>query len=416
MAARSEGTAVTRRRWIVGLSAPLLVLGLASPVQAADFDIIGTIAIGAAPYPVVISPDGQTVYTASHFGPGGRVVQLSSASSLSVTQTITGISDYPMDLALTPSGATLYVANWQAGNVQAVNTSTFAITNISVGFAPYGVAVSPSGSTAYSADYGSNQVSVINTTSNTQTSTISLGAGAGPYGVAVSPDGSRLYVAGENSNRVYVIDTGSSTVLGNVAVGTRPTRLAVSPDGSTLYVTNYGSDSVSVISTTSLTVVATIAVGDAPSGVAVAPNGGNVYVANAGGSVSVISAASNAVINTITVAGEPFGTAISPDGSRLYVTQNQAASMTVIQLPRSSTVSSSPEAPTAPLQQFVVGAGTQATECATLAPSWVDWPGIASQRSVGWGVSYAPWPHGGAGGWVCGRQPIWTGAAWSAGS
>ena len=81
--------------------------------------------------------------------------------------------------------------------------------------------------------------------------------------------------------------------------------------------------------------------------------------------------------------------------------------------PVSPEVSSDTDTPVAPLQQFSVPAGTKAEACTELAPTSVDWPGLESVRSLGWWVSYAQWPNGGAGGWVCSRQPYWSGSGWS---
>lgn len=68
--------------------------------------------------------------------------------------------------------------------------------------------------------------------------------------------------------------------------------------------------------------------------------------------------------------------------------------------------------PVAALQQFAVPAGTLATGCASLAPAHVDDPALAQLREEGWSVSYANWPNGGSGGWVCQRQPIYTSLGW----
>lgn len=69
--------------------------------------------------------------------------------------------------------------------------------------------------------------------------------------------------------------------------------------------------------------------------------------------------------------------------------------------------------PSAPIQQFGVPAETAPADCASLAPPTVDWPALASMRSAGWTVSFAEWPHNGAGGWVCSRQPIYTSTGWA---
>ena len=67
--------------------------------------------------------------------------------------------------------------------------------------------------------------------------------------------------------------------------------------------------------------------------------------------------------------------------------------------------------PTAPQQAY--GRTIDGT-CEKNAPEWVNWQGIASQQFASWGASWAQWPNGGAGGYVCARQPYFTGSGtWS---
>jgi YVTN family beta-propeller protein len=90
---------------------------------------------------------------------------------------------------------------------------------IPVGEDPADVAVSPDGRRVYVANNGSNTVSVIDTTSNTVAGEPTkagegpIPVGLAPEGVAVSPEGKRLYVANAASDTVSVIDTGSNKVL-----------------------------------------------------------------------------------------------------------------------------------------------------------------------------------------------------------
>ena len=69
--------------------------------------------------------------------------------------------------------AVAYVANFNAGNVTAVNVNADAtLATITVGTHPTGVAFSPDGKKVYVANQGSNSVSVIGTATNTVTDTI----------------------------------------------------------------------------------------------------------------------------------------------------------------------------------------------------------------------------------------------------
>jgi YVTN family beta-propeller protein len=77
------------------------------------------------------------------------------------------------------------------------------IATIDVGDAPAGVAVTPDGATAYVANVVDDTVSVIDTATNTVTATITVGDG--PIFVAVSPDGTRAYVTNQADGTVSVI-------------------------------------------------------------------------------------------------------------------------------------------------------------------------------------------------------------------
>ncbi len=150
-----------------------------------------------------------------------------------------------------------------------------------------------------------NSVDVINTTTNTVSTTITVGTN--PMGISVSPDGSKVYVANDGSFSVSVISTATNTVTGTISVGTSPFGLSISPSGNKVYAVNSTTNSVSVINTSTNTVSATIPVGIGPYGVSVSLNGSKVYVANDNGnSISVIDTITNTVSATISVGNNPY--------------------------------------------------------------------------------------------------------------
>ncbi|HEY6347720.1 MAG TPA: YncE family protein [Bryobacteraceae bacterium] len=209
-----------------------------------------------------------------------------------------------------------YVANFGSDNVSVIDTSNnTVIATVMVGTQPQGIAVTPDGASVYVANCGGD-VWVIDTASN-KVATKFL-AGACPTGVAITPDGTRAYVTLDNANSVAVIDTSSNTVITKIPVGIAPGGIAITPDGTRVYVANVGtgSSSVSVIDTSSNTVGATVALGNVGSvGVAITPDGKRAYVTNALGSVSVIDTSTNTVVDTVTVANvgdSPVGVAVTP--------------------------------------------------------------------------------------------------------
>ena len=101
-----------------------------------------------------------------------------------------------MHVAVTPDGTRAYVTNFNSNTVSVINTATNTVTaTIAVGANPDGVAITPNGATIYVANSGNGtgtNVSVINTASNTVTATVTVGSG--PDGIAVTPNGANAYV------------------------------------------------------------------------------------------------------------------------------------------------------------------------------------------------------------------------------
>lgn len=208
----------------------------------------------------------------------------------------------PNAVAVTPSGAFLYVANGGQNTVTAFAvTSSGALTPVggndtaaafATGTSPAGVAVDPSGKYLYVANSGSNNVSafVICATSlpgcpaNFTPGTLVVApgspfsAGLGPASLAVDRTDNFLYVADQTSNQVseYHINasTGALTALSSptVSTGTSPMFLAIHPAGNYLYVADNGSDQISGFSVTTLSGIlnslATVSAPSRPAGIA----------------------------------------------------------------------------------------------------------------------------------------------------
>ena len=299
---------------------PLLYVSngaLNNTITAYDLDTgttVATIPTQGAVLDLAFSPDARTVYATEVEG----YLAVISVATNTVTASIpigTFPANYPEGLAVSPSGGTVYVTNYEGNTVSVVNTSTDTVTAvIPVGSYPQGVAVSPDGNTVYAANHGDGTISVINATTNAVTGTISLGANSGPAYVAFAPSGATAYVTDGKSNAVSVIATGSETVTATIPVGANPNGLTVTPDGRSVYVANFGGG-VSAISTATNTVTATIPTSTTPVEVANYPVGGSVYVSsddNDTNGVSVIGTGSNTVVGTLPGIPTGWGLAISP--------------------------------------------------------------------------------------------------------
>jgi YVTN family beta-propeller protein len=102
------------------------------------------------------------------------------------------------------------------------------VNTVAVGTFPIAIAITPNGASAYVATDGDNTVWVINTASNTVTAAVV--AGNAPRGVAVSPDGAYAYVSNRISDDVTVINTATNAVAATIsAVAFLPEGIAIKP-------------------------------------------------------------------------------------------------------------------------------------------------------------------------------------------
>ncbi len=125
---------------------------------------------------------------------------------------------------------------------------------------------------------------------------------------------------------VQSFSTTTNTLTGTLspsALGsTNVVASAISPDGSKLYLVDGTNNRIIVISTSTFTVTTTIAVGEAPSAIVFSPNGALAYVANEQArSITTIDVQTERPIRTSTPLADthfPDGLAVSPDGLTLY--------------------------------------------------------------------------------------------------
>jgi YVTN family beta-propeller protein len=255
----------------------------------------------------------------------------------------TGTEDFNYDSTdegVALSDNTLYFANTGNDTVAVVPIADLTESNyenptetlIHVGFDPENLAVTPDGTQVWVADSGPQTgsptlggISVISTASDTVTSTLSLPTD--PRYIAFSPSGSTAYVT--TSEGLYVIDTATVRVTDVIHGLGDPEGVAVSPDGTTVYVTNTVQGLVDVISAATNRVTDTIPVGQLPWQLVVSSDGGTIYVADPDSDqISVITTATDNVFN-ISQTGDPVSLGLTPDGSELWVGGLTSAIVTV---------------------------------------------------------------------------------------
>ena len=238
----------------------------------------------------------------------------------------------PYSVAVSPNGATVYVVDPPSHKIRSVSAgvvsvfagcATFACANgftdgaaIGASFNyPYSVAVSPSGATVYISDTGNNKIrsvsaGVVSVLAGCATGACTAGSTDGaaigasfslPYGIAVSPSGATVYVADSGNQKIRSVSAGVVSVFAGsglfsstdgVAIGasfSQPTSVTVSPSGATVYIADSGNNKIRAVSAGIVTVLSGYAIGafaggstdgagtsaqfNSPTGVAVSPNG-----------------------------------------------------------------------------------------------------------------------------------------------
>ena len=324
---------------------------------AAAAAVLSVVVVGMAAAAVIRSagpqPDGTAITPQ-----GWRVTPAGSQTDLGL---------WPMDVAMSPTGNLLLVANagYAHHSLMAIDpASGDVLQTISAAGAKshgwwdfanghptgyyVGLAFSPDGHHAWASDGPGGAIHVFRITgrSLTETQHIKLAGNRGnqhpwPAGIAVSGDGNRLYVAGNLDDTLRVVDPTTRAVLDTIAVGHLPYGVALNQAGTRAFVSNWGGRTVSVISLATRRVVRTVTVGTHPCAIVSSPTRNEVYVANGDSdSVSVLDATSGAVLRTIDlrpypnapVGGTPDGLAVSPDGSTLYATNAGDDDVAVVRL------------------------------------------------------------------------------------
>ncbi|BDB44643.1 MULTISPECIES: PE domain-containing protein [Mycobacterium] len=279
-------------------------------------------------------------------GTGGAAA---GSSTTSATQNPV-VATVPVDgategIVASPNGRYVYVANYDAGTVSVIDTTTKAVTaTLPVGINPREIIVSPDGSHVYvsgavisdSPGYQPTGVVSINTATNAVGSPAMTNYTVDPV-MAITPDGNHLYLMEDTNNNVLVLNTATNTFAPNPILANSPFDMVMTPDGKSLYVSTRNYGELTVINTATDT-ASGIGLGPGytePSYLAMSPDGAHVYVETASSAfgITTIDTATNAVVGTpapISNAYNGFATlTISPDGHYIYVPDPNLGTVTV---------------------------------------------------------------------------------------
>src|SRR5258708_5883756 len=161
---------------------------------------------------------------------------------------------YPAQLAFSPDGRRLYVAENLADSLAVIDMSSRSITQrLPTGRYPYGVVVGADG-TVYVSAWGAGSVATFSPAGDSITATGSIAAGRHPSAILLNGAGNRLFVASASTDRVTIIDTRSRQRIGELldpppagpAEGSTPNALTLSSDESRLFVAEADANAVAI--------------------------------------------------------------------------------------------------------------------------------------------------------------------------
>lgn len=388
----------------------MLAIGLISnnggSADASSATVIATIPVGATPFGIAVTPDGSRVYVSNSTGGSVSVI---NTSTQSVTSTITSlVGTTPVGISVDATGTYAYVANYASGTVTriTVGSGTTSAIDISATVSgdcnwPLNIALTPNGSTLYVACQDNGRVISAPVSGGSGTGTVWMGAGSTfPTDVALSADGTALVSSLSGSNQAFVID-GSGSSFVSVTAG--PYAVAVSPTTGLAYLAGQTSGAISVVNTTTRsTVGSTIAVGGQLSDIAITPDGTTALVAVLDqDAVRVINLGSGEVTGTIQVGDGPQSLTISHDGRYAYTANRYDNTVSVIEL-ESSENSEAAGANSARTTRYTLqldaGSGGSCTQTsatglegtwATLPLSGECAPAAGNRTLLGWSTSAA---------------------------
>ncbi len=319
-----------------GVTAYVLGSCLVNVVDLARGIVRTTIPLGplCSAWDMAVTPDGAHLLVAEITGPS--IIEIDTATN-ALTKTLV-LNQEIGSLAVASDSNTLYVANGTPGIVVAnrsfdragallrVDLRSDAVTSLFPPAGPSAVAATPDGNQLYVANSLSDEVVVVDARLNRVQARIQIPA---PSSLAVESTGHRIFVgsAAGDSGRVTVIDRQATAIASSVALDGPVSALAVAPDGRRLYAATRRGETtaIAVLDVATLTRVATIPADTSLTALVFAPDGGALYAAQSHyalnevtGGVATIDPAAERFQAAVETRGGVPGLAVSPDGQTLY--------------------------------------------------------------------------------------------------
>ncbi|MBT1194039.1 YncE family protein [Rhodococcoides kroppenstedtii] len=254
-------------------------------IDTATWAVVQSVTAEGFPIGLAVSRDGETLYMGNN---GATTLSIVDARTL-VTREIVPTCEGPLGLALTPDGSKVVVACQFDGNVLVYDTRTKDVAQVRAGERSLFVALSPDGKTAYTTDLlGDYSIAVIDLATTEVTRRIPTGRETA-FSIEVADGGRTLFATsgGSEGYQLQKIDIVSGTAQKLTLDSQYAGLLDVAPDGSVVFVLK--GDAVDVVDARSLQVIDTVPVPFSSQVVAVAPDSRAAYVTSQASTISVIT-------------------------------------------------------------------------------------------------------------------------------
>ncbi len=286
---------------------------------------------GEPPLELAISPDGSQVFVfAPQDNPYSLLMEVDTTTYL-----VTHSLDLPANesvgpLLVSPDGSQIYFEMGLANQyIQVVDTATLAVgAQIPVDEYPLSLAVTPSGLILMTDT--NNELLVIDPRSGTIVNRFTLASKNAVFSgaIASSPDSMIAYI-GFTGPSILAVDIATGATVFDAPIGCTPSQVALSPNGETLYSINYsrtGAPSVSEFQIQTQKPVATVRQLGPLSGLALSHDGGTLYVLNADESAIASVNVSTQKATGVVLGGVGINSmAIPPNGNAVWASSYQFA-------------------------------------------------------------------------------------------
>ena len=274
---------------------------------------------------VSVSPDGTLAAVSQILSDNLGIYDLTTGTLVATV----AAGNRPSDVAWTPDGSKVCVANLDSSFLTVVDVPAFTATNVPLSTRGSQVEISPDGHYAYVAVVSSGdgvwRVDLgTNTLAGPKILTGDMGGISYLYsqtsGMTLSHDGSILAICGSYTDNVSFIDTASWSLLGNPVVGDFPVRATFNADDSTVYVSCRDDDRIRAVDVATRLVTSVIVAGDWPFEMALSTDETTLYVLNyLAQNVGTIDLELGSQVATVPLPNAPAGIALSAAGTELVV-------------------------------------------------------------------------------------------------